>query len=211
MATTAKISKEPKATVKKKPAIKKAGASATAKKPAKSSEVKAKNTEGKTLLIVESPTKARTISGFISKDFVIESSYGHIRDLPKSRLGIDTEHDFEPEYIIPIKAKKNVNVLKREAEQAREVVLASDEDREGEAIAWHLYQALGLDKKDPASVKRIAFHEITESAIKDAIAHPREININMVDAQQARRVLDRLVGYKLSPFLWKNEGTFRKA
>ena len=152
-------------------------------------------------VIVESPTKAKTISKFLGKDFKVESSFGHVRDLPKSKMGIDTENDFEPTYVIPTKARKRVNALKKEAAKADEVILASDEDREGEAIAWHLIQALELN--DPKKVKRIVFHEITKSAIEKALENPREIDMNLVDAQQARRILDRLVGYELSPFLWK--------
>ncbi len=152
------------------------------------------------LVIVESPTKAKTISKFLGKEFMVESSFGHIRDLPKSDMGIDVDHGFEPRYIIPTKAKKTVTKLKKAAEKATEVILASDEDREGEAIAWHLAQALKLtDDK----TSRIVFHEITKEAIEEALAHPREIDQRLVDAQQARRVLDRLVGYELSPFLWK--------
>jgi DNA topoisomerase I len=152
------------------------------------------------LVIVESPTKAKTISKFIKDDFQVESSYGHIRDLPKSKLGIDTENNFEPKYIIPTKSKKTVNNLKKLAEKSDQVILATDEDREGEAIAWHLANALNLPED---KTERIVFHEITESAIKEALENPRKININLVSAQQGRRVLDRLVGYKLSPFLWK--------
>ncbi len=157
------------------------------------------------LVIVESPTKAKTIGRFIGDDFVILSSYGHIRDLPKSDLGIDVEHDFAPSYIIPTKAKKNVSLLKKEAAKAESVVLATDGDREGEGIAWHLVQALGLSKKGKYTkpVKRIVFHEITRTAIEEALAHPRDLDQHLVDAQQARRILDRLVGYKLSPLLWK--------
>ncbi|MBU1159809.1 type I DNA topoisomerase, partial [Patescibacteria group bacterium] len=152
------------------------------------------------LIIVESPTKAKTISKFLDDDFKIESSYGHIRDLPKSKLGIDTENNFEPKYVIPTKARKRVNELKKESEKSQEIILATDEDREGEAISWHLVHALGLEEN---KTKRIVFHEITERAIKDALKNPREIDLNLVDAQQARRILDRLVGYELSPFLWK--------
>lgn len=159
------------------------------------------------LIIVESPTKAKTISRFLGGDFKIESSYGHIRDLPKSKLGIDVEKDFQPTYVIPTKSRKRVNELKKDAEKAKEVILATDEDREGEAISWHLVQALGLnDLKSQNSnlkIKRIAFHEITKKAIEEALKNPREIDLNLVDAQQARRILDRLVGYELSPFLWR--------
>jgi DNA topoisomerase-1 len=150
------------------------------------------------LVIVESPTKAKTIAQYLGDDFVVRSSYGHVRDLPKAELGIDVDKDFKPSYIVPTKAKKNLTALKKEAAAADSVILATDEDREGEAIAWHLAQALKL--KD---AERIVFHEITESAIKRALEHPRAIMQDLVDAQQARRVLDRLVGYKLSPVLWK--------
>ena len=153
-----------------------------------------------TLVIVESPTKAKTIQKFLSSDYVVESSFGHIRDLPKSELGVDTEHDYTPHYIIPTKARKRVTELKKQSEKTDSVILATDEDREGEAIAWHLTEALGLDA---ANTKRIVFHEITKSAIEAALHNPREIKMDLVDAQQARRILDRLVGYKLSPFLWK--------
>ena len=151
------------------------------------------------LVIVESPTKAKTLSGFLGKEYDIESSYGHVRDLPKGQLGVDIENRFEPKYITPRKAQKNLNNLKKIASKAEEVILATDEDREGEAIAWHLAQALDLEQ----DAKRIVFHEITRSAIEKALEKPRSINQDLVDAQQARRVIDRLVGYKLSPFLWK--------
>ncbi|MCK4744467.1 type I DNA topoisomerase [Candidatus Parcubacteria bacterium] len=152
------------------------------------------------LIIVESPTKARTISKFLPSKYKVVSCFGHIRDLPKSKLGVDVEKNFEPQYLIPNKAKKTVKDLKEKSKKANQVILASDEDREGEAIAWHLIQALKLKK---GQIQRIVFHEITKIAIEKALANPREINIDMVDAQQARRVLDRLVGYELSPFLWK--------
>ncbi|MFA7364983.1 MAG: type I DNA topoisomerase [Patescibacteria group bacterium] len=152
------------------------------------------------LIIVESPTKAKTISKFLDKNYKVESSFGHIRDLPKSELGVDVDKNFEPKYIIPLKSKKRVSELKKLAQNSDQIILAADEDREGEAIAWHLFSALGLKKEQ---VKRIVFHEITKEAIIEAIENPRQIDQRMVDAQQARRVLDRLVGYKLSPFLWK--------
>jgi DNA topoisomerase-1 len=152
------------------------------------------------LVIVESPTKAKTISKFLGSKYKVESSFGHIRDLPKSKLGIDTEHNFEPQYVIPTKNRKHVNELKKLVAKSNDVILASDEDREGEAIAWHLTQALALD---PEKTERIVFHEITENAIEEALQKPRLIDMNLVNSQQARRVLDRLVGYKLSPFLWK--------
>ncbi len=150
------------------------------------------------LVIVESPTKAKTIKNFLGKDFKVLSSYGHIRDLPKGAFGIDVENDFEPKYVIPTKARKNLNLLKKEAEKANEIILATDPDREGEAISWHLIEALKL--KD---YKRVVFHEITKTAIQNAIKNPLKLNENLSDAQQARRILDRIVGYKLSPFLWK--------
>jgi DNA topoisomerase-1 len=160
------------------------------------------------LIIVESPTKAKTIGKFLGPDYQIESSFGHIRDLPKKNLGIDIERDFEPKYVVPTKSRKTVAALKKSSGQAERVILATDEDREGEAIAWHLVQALGLNeiknqKSKIKNIERIVFHEITKSTIEKSLKNPREIDQNLVDAQQARRVLDRLVGYKLSPFLWK--------
>ena len=152
----------------------------------------------KSLIIVESPTKARTLEKFLGKNYKVVASFGHVRDLPKSKLGVDVDKNFEPSYIIPTKAKKVVNQLKKYAKAADEVILATDQDREGESISWHLSEALNL--KNP---KRIVFHEITEGAIKEALAHPGAIDMDLVDAQQARRILDRIVGYKLSPFLWK--------
>jgi len=150
------------------------------------------------LIIVESPAKGRTIESFLGKEYQVLSSYGHIRDLPKGKLGIDVEKDFEPTYVIPTKARKTVTSLKNAAKKAKEVILATDEDREGEAIAWHIAKILEL--KNP---ERIVFHEITKDAIKEALKSKRSIDEDRVDAQQARRILDRLVGYKLSPFLWK--------
>lgn len=157
----------------------------------------------KNLVIVESPAKARTIEKFLTKDYTVKSSFGHIRDLPKKGLNIDIEHDFQPKYEISADKKKVVSELKKAA-QGSEVWLASDEDREGEAIAWHLTQALKLN---PKTTKRIVFHEITKPAIEAAIRQPRTVNQQLVDAQQARRVLDRLVGYELSPVLWKKVRT----
>ena len=154
----------------------------------------------KNLVIVESPAKAKTIEKFLGKDFKVLSSYGHIRDLKKKQFSIDIENDFNPHYEIPTDKKKVVTQLKEEAEKAETVWLASDEDREGEAIAWHLYEVLNLK---PEQTKRIVFHEITKNAILKAIDNPRNIDINLVDAQQARRILDRIVGFELSPVLWK--------
>lgn len=154
----------------------------------------------KNLVIVESPAKAKTIERFLGKDFKVTSSFGHIADLPSKELGVDVAGDFTPKYVIPADKKRLVKELKSLANKAEIVWLASDEDREGEAIAWHLIETLKLNKE---KTKRIVFHEITRSAILRAIKNPRNINYNLVDAQQARRVLDRLVGYELSPVLWK--------
>jgi DNA topoisomerase-1 len=154
----------------------------------------------KNLVIVESPAKAKTIEGFLGKDFTVKSSFGHVRDLSKKQLGVDIEHDFKPKYEISGDKVKLVKELKKLASEAEVVWLASDEDREGEAISWHLTEALGLDK---SKTRRIVFHEITKSAITEAIQNPRGIDKNLVDAQQARRVLDRLVGFEISPVLWR--------
>ncbi len=164
----------------------------------------------KSLIIVESPTKAKTLSKFLGSHYIVEASFGHVRDLPKSKLSIDTEHDFAPTYTIPTKAKEIIKNLKAKAKEADEIILATDADREGEAISWHLVQALGLGKDtqvaagtlDP-KIKRIVFHEITKQAVEHALQTPRGLDLHLVDAQQARRVLDRLVGYELSPFLWR--------
>ncbi|MBI4135008.1 MAG: type I DNA topoisomerase [Candidatus Sungbacteria bacterium] len=160
-------------------------------------------TKQKKLVIVESPTKARTISGFLGSEFFVESSYGHVRDLPKSKIGIDFDNNFAPHYIVPQKAKARVKKLKEAARKAEKIILATDEDREGEAIAWHLISALGLEDRPGDNIERIVFHEITDQAIREALANPRDLNLKRVNAQQARRILDRIVGYKLSPFLWK--------
>lgn len=154
----------------------------------------------KNLVIVESPAKAKTIEGFLGKDFTVKSSFGHVRDLPKSTLGVDIKKNFEPEYEIPSDKKNVLSELKKLSKQAETVWLATDEDREGEAISWHLAETLGLDA---SRYRRIVFHEITKKAILNAIENPRHIDQNLVDAQQARRVLDRLVGFELSPLLWK--------
>ncbi len=157
------------------------------------------------LVIVESPTKAKTLARFLGDKYRIEASMGHIRDLPKSDLGVDIEKDFEPLYVIPRDKRKRVNELKRSAEGVKNLWLASDPDREGEAIAWHIAHIFSEDKKIAKDVKvhRVEFHEITPEAIKSAFEHPREIDLDLVNAQQARRVRDRIVGYKLSPLLWK--------
>jgi DNA topoisomerase-1 len=164
----------------------------------------------KPLIIVESPTKAKTISRFLGGEYTVKASMGHVRDLPKSKISIDVKNNFEPTYIIPPKAKDVVAELKKDAKNAPSIILATDEDREGEAISWHLVQALDLGDeaeiakgKEDRRIKRIVFHEITKAAIENALKHPRDLDLNLVDAQQARRVLDRLVGYELSPFLWR--------
>lgn len=164
----------------------------------------------KPLIIVESPTKGKTISRFLSGKYEVEASFGHVRDLPKSKMGIDTENSFAPSYVVPNKAKETIKNLKQKAKNAPEIILATDEDREGEAISWHLVQALGLGDEESilkgaedGRIKRIVFHEITKPAIEHALSNPRKIDLNLVNAQQARRILDRLVGYELSPFLWR--------
>ncbi len=154
----------------------------------------------KNLLIVESPAKAKTIEGYLGKDFTVKSSYGHIRDLVKSEDAIDIANNFKQTYEVPADKKQVVSELKKLAKEADMVWLASDEDREGEAISWHLFDTLNLKE---ATTKRIVFHEITKPAILAAIENPRKIDYNLVNAQQARRVLDRLVGFELSPVLWK--------
>ena len=169
--------------------------------------------EGAKLVIVESPAKAKTISGYLGKDYVVEASIGHIRDLPRNaadiptkyrsepwaRLGVDVENDFEPLYVVSPDRKQQVTKLKSLVKDAAELYLATDEDREGEAIAWHLVKA--LNPKIP--VRRMVFHEITPSAIAAAVRNPRDIDDALVDAQETRRILDRLYGYELSPVLWK--------
>jgi len=152
------------------------------------------------LVIVESPTKAKTITRFLGKDYKVLASFGHVRDLPKSKLGVDVEHDFEPTYVVSPDHKAKVKEIKDAAKKADAILFATDEDREGEAISWHLAQILD---QEPEKLKRITFHEITEEAIREALEHPRALDLRLVDAQQARRILDRLVGYKLSPFLWR--------
>lgn len=154
----------------------------------------------KNLLIVESPAKAKTIEKILGSDFIVKSCYGHIRDLEKDDMGIDVKHNYQPRYIVPGDKEKVVKELKQLTKKSDEVWLATDEDREGEAISWHLCEVLGLD---PASTKRIVFHEITQPAIRAAVNKPRTVDMNLVNAQQARRVLDRIVGFELSPVLWR--------
>ena len=154
----------------------------------------------KNLLIVESPAKARTIEKILGEDFTVKSSFGHVRDLDKGDKGVDIENDFKPNYVVTPEKKKVVRDLKEWVKKVDEVWLATDEDREGEAISWHLCQVLGLDEKH---TKRIVFREITKPAIQKAIQNPRTLDLNLVDAQQARRILDRLVGFELSGLLWR--------
>ena len=156
----------------------------------------------KKLVIVESPAKARTVGRFLGNEYNVRASIGHIRDLPQRQFGVDVEHDFAPHYVIPPKKKDVVKQLRLDAKEASEVFLSTDPDREGEAISWHLRAALSSSLKNK-KVSRVEFHEITRDAIDHAFANPREIDMNLVDAQQARRVLDRIVGYSLSPLLRK--------
>ncbi len=154
----------------------------------------------KNLVIVESPHKAKTIEKYLGRNYHVIASKGHIRDLPKSQMGVDVEHDYEPKYISIRGKGDTIKELKSEAKKAKYVYLASDPDREGEAIAWHVAHALNLDPKEH---NRVAFNEITKDAVKNAFKNPRTIDMDIVDAQQARRVLDRLVGYSISPILWQ--------
>lgn len=156
-----------------------------------------------TLILVESPTKARTLTRFFGSKYMVEASVGHIRDLPRGEIGVDIEHDFEPRYVTPKAKQKTLTGLKKLVKKADSVLLATDPDREGEAISYHLFEMLKPEAKKSAEFKRIVFHEITKDAIEDALSHPRAIDQKLVDAQTARRVLDRIVGYKVSPILWK--------
>jgi DNA topoisomerase-1 len=186
----------------------------SAKKPTAAKNAGAKTSAaGRALVIVESPAKARTIGKFLGRDFVIEASIGHVRDLPEgakqipaqykgepwSRLGVNVDDEFKPIYIVPPEKSEQVRKLKGLLKEARELYLATDEDREGEAISWHLHEI--LQPKIP--VHRLVFHEITEEAIREALEHPRDIDGNLVKAQEARRIVDRLYGYEVSPLLWR--------
>ena len=154
----------------------------------------------KTLVVVESPAKAKTIEKYLGDGYAVRASYGHIRDLPRSKLGVDPDQDFAVQYEVPEDSKRHVADLKRALKQNEDLVLATDYDREGEAIAFHVATLLGVE---PAGAKRVTFTEITRDAILEAFAHPRTIDMELFDAQEARRILDRLVGYKISPLLWK--------
>src|SRR5512146_1532747 len=158
----------------------------------------------KHLVIVESPAKAKTIEKFLGKDYQVLASFGHVRALPSKQGSVDIEHDFTPKYAVLPESRKHIDAIKKALKDADDLLLATDPDREGEAISWHLLAALGLDKKKGAMpVRRVVFHEITKDAIVHAVNHPRDISLDLVDAQQARSVLDYLVGFNLSPFLWK--------
>src|SRR5256714_13646978 len=158
----------------------------------------------KKLVVVESPTKAKTLERYLGGDYTVRASYGHIRDLPKNKLGVDTEREFEPEYVVPDESKRVVAQLRSAHKKAADLILATDFDREGEAIAYHVASLLGVE---PAEAKRVTFTEITKNAILQAFEEPRTVDLKLVEAQQARRILDRLVGYRLSPVLWKKVRT----
>jgi DNA topoisomerase-1 len=182
------------ATAATKTTAKKTAAKKTAKKTTK------KKAPDKTLLVVESPSKAKIISKYLGSKYKVMASVGHVRDLPKSRLGVDVENNFEPEYINIRGKAQTIKDLKKEAQSAKNVLLATDPDREGEAISWHLAYLLGLDENADC---RVMFNEINKQTVQEAIKDPKPIDLALVDAQQARRVLDRLVGYQISPLLWK--------
>ncbi len=155
------------------------------------------------LVIVESPAKAKTIEKFLGPGYRVMASFGHVRALPSKQGSVDTANDFEPKYQILPESKKHIDAIKKELKGVDRLLLATDPDREGEAISWHLLAALGLDKKPTMEIRRVVFHEITKDAIINAVKHPRDISTELVDAQQARSILDYLVGFNLSPFLWK--------
>ncbi|MHC4985758.1 MAG: toprim domain-containing protein, partial [Planctomycetota bacterium] len=188
---------EPKKTTKK--AASKAAKKAAKKKTAKKAAPR-KSAAGKSLVIVESSTKAKTINRYLGTDYVVKASVGHVRDLPKKQMGIDTANNFKPTYEPLPDRKKVLTELKRVARSAKDVFLATDLDREGEAIAWHLAESLGVSAD---KIRRVVFNEITATAIHGAFEHPRSIDMDKVNAQQARRLLDRIVGYEISPLLWK--------
>ena len=185
-----------------------AKAGAKAKKPARGKATAARkkaslpDTSGKQLVIVESPAKARTVGQIMGRNYVVTASQGHVRDLPKGKMGVDLEQDFQPSYVTMQDKRSLVTSLKKAGDQASGIYLATDPDREGEAISWHLQTATGWDQKR-VPPKRVVFHEITKQAVEEAFQHPREIDMRLVNAQQARRILDRLVGYQLSPLLWR--------
>ena len=172
----------------------------TAKSTKKGTAVR--KTAGKQLVIVESPAKARTVGQMLGNKYVVIASQGHVRDLPKSKIGVDIENEFEPSYVIMRDKRSILSELKKAGDQASKIYLATDPDREGEAISWHLQTAAKWDER-PDPPKRVVFHEITKEAVEEAFNNPREIDMELVNAQQARRILDRLVGYQISPLLWR--------
>ena len=172
------------------------------RKKASSSQNGLRNAAGKSLVIVESPAKARTVGQILGSKYLVAASQGHVRDLPKSKIGVDVDQDFEPSYVVMQDKRAMVNALKKAGNEASEIYLATDPDREGEAISWHLQTAADWDRQ-PNPPKRVVFHEITKEAVKEAFDHPRSIDMQLVNAQQARRILDRLVGYQISPLLWR--------
>ncbi len=194
------------AATKKAKAGTKAGAKAKKTTPGKATDARKKaslpDTSGKQLVIVESPAKARTVGQILGRKYVVTASQGHVRDLPKGKMGVDLDQDFQPSYVTMQDKRSLVTSLKKAGDQASGIYLATDPDREGEAISWHLQTAAGWDQKT-VPPKRVVFHEITKQAVEEAFQHPREIDMRLVNAQQARRILDRLVGYQLSPLLWR--------
>ena len=191
---------KPELTARKATPRKAAAKKGKAAKGSDKTSVKASKKHGDKLVVVESPAKAKTIGRYLGRGYVVKSSLGHVRDLLKSRLSVDVENNFEPEYRVPNEKRALIKELKEAAAHSSEIFLATDPDREGEAIAWHVMEAAEMD---PARTKRVVFQEITQPAIRAAFEHPRDIDLDRVAAQQARRVLDRLVGYQLSPLLWR--------
>ncbi|MCS5667310.1 MAG: type I DNA topoisomerase, partial [Dehalococcoidia bacterium] len=191
---------KPKAAAKKTTAKRKSTKAKGAKSRATS--VKLPSSSGKSLVIVESPAKARTVGQILGRKYVVTASQGHVRDLPKSKIGVDVDQDFEPSYVIMKDKQSLLTQIKKAGNEAKEVFLATDPDREGEAISWHLQNAAGWEDL-PVAPKRVVFHEITKEAVEEAFRNPREIDMQLVNAQQARRILDRLVGYQISPLLWR--------
>ena len=191
-----------KAAAKKKTSKAKGAKATKTTKTTKTAAVKKLNSAGKSLVIVESPAKARTVGQILGSKYVVAASQGHLRDLPKSKIGVDIEQDFQPSYVVMQDKRSLLNQLKKAGDDAANIFLATDPDREGEAISWHLQEAAKWDTR-PEPPKRVVFHEITKDAVEDAFRHPREIDMQLVNAQQARRILDRLVGYQISPLLWR--------
>lgn len=189
-------------TARKKTAKKTTKSKSSRGKTSARSKIPALKAAGKSLVIVESPAKARTVGQILGSKYVVAASQGHLRDLPKSQLGVAVEQEFEPSYVVMKDKQKLLNSLKKAGDEAKEIYLATDPDREGEAISWHLLTAAKWDNR-PEPPKRVVFHEITKQAVEEAFQHPRDIDMQLVNAQQARRILDRLVGYQVSPLLWR--------